>query len=251
MTHYNVEHNIHFYDELQKALQDNTNVTSDAIECCLISGEPLTHKHVQMTCGHKFNYIPLYYDLVNHKKKFNKLEGMKSKCKINEIRCPYCRHTQRVLLPYYEELHLNKEFGVNVPEIGYIDSKDRMIFCCSFQLEDRSICSQPKSTQINVKFNSGYTNFGDSNYYCKDHKQCMISVYRKQRKEALKMQYQIDTELCQEILTAGPNKGKLCCTKVYKHKLCKRHYNAKKKSEEKDIQEDEDGEDDDGEDVNP
>ena len=46
----------------------------------------LTDKFVEMSCGHKFNYIPLYYDILNHKKKFNNMEGSTTRLKQNEIR---------------------------------------------------------------------------------------------------------------------------------------------------------------------
>jgi hypothetical protein len=67
-----------------------------------------------MDCGHKFNYEPLYNDVLNHKKKYNNME----RCilKTIEIRCPYCRKVQKNLLPYCPELGLDKVHGVN-----YID----------------------------------------------------------------------------------------------------------------------------------
>ena len=46
------------------------------------------------------------------------MEGTTSKLSTNEIRCPYCRKKQTGVLPYYEELGLNKINGVN-----YIDPK--------------------------------------------------------------------------------------------------------------------------------
>ena len=37
---------------------------------CLITGEPLTEPIVELNCGHKFNYLPLYKDVLNFKQKF-------------------------------------------------------------------------------------------------------------------------------------------------------------------------------------
>ena len=57
MKKYNIEGGINFFDELYKSL-DTTNVEEDNI--CLISNQVLVDKFVELNCGHKFNYIPLY-----------------------------------------------------------------------------------------------------------------------------------------------------------------------------------------------
>jgi hypothetical protein len=82
-----------------------------------------------MDCGHKFNYIPLYKDIYNHKKKYNRMESGGQQSKINEIRCPYCRNIQKGVLPYYDDLGLEKVHGVNTiisetkPKDDYIYKK--------------------------------------------------------------------------------------------------------------------------------
>ena len=38
-----------------------------------------------MECGHKFNYLPLFNDIKNHKQKFNGMEGTSSKLDLNQI----------------------------------------------------------------------------------------------------------------------------------------------------------------------
>lgn len=111
---YNIEGNIDFFDELYKSLDIDDNVEDDNL--CLITNDKLTDNFVELQCGHKFNYIPLYNDIKNHKQKFNILEGHNSQLKSHEIRCPYCRNKQTNLLPYYEELGLPQLHGVN-----YID----------------------------------------------------------------------------------------------------------------------------------
>lgn len=120
---YSVEGNIDFFAELSKSLtkdeeqkqqQQHQEQDTTVVEHCLISSSPLIEKFVELKCHHKFNYIPLYYDLCNHKLKFNMLEGKGSVLRYDEIRCPYCRMKQVFLLPYYEELGLPKVNGVNV-----------------------------------------------------------------------------------------------------------------------------------------
>jgi hypothetical protein len=112
MVKYQIEGNINFYDELYKSLDDEENDQEENL--CLITNMPLTNPFVEMECGHKFNYEPLYNDVLNHKKKYNNME--RCVLKTFEIRCPYCRKVQKNLLPYYEELGLAKVHGVN-----YID----------------------------------------------------------------------------------------------------------------------------------
>jgi hypothetical protein len=109
MVKYEIEGQIDFYEELYKSLDDEEEKPEDNL--CLISNSPLTNYHISLECGHKFNYEALYNDLLNHKKKYNNME----RCilKTNEIRCPYCRKVQKSVLPYYEELGLEKIHGVN------------------------------------------------------------------------------------------------------------------------------------------
>jgi hypothetical protein len=113
MKKYNIEGNIDFFSELYKSLDisENSEKTSEDDNLCLITGEPLVDYFVKLNCGHKFNYIPLYNDIKNHKQKFNSMES--SFVKHDEIRCPYCRNKQQELLLYHEEIGLPKIHGVN------------------------------------------------------------------------------------------------------------------------------------------
>lgn len=120
MKSYNIEGNIDFFSELYKSLdiEENNQKMPEDDNLCLISSQPLIDKFVTLTCGHKFNYIPLYYDIKNHKQKYNNLEGKHSQLKYDEIRCPYCRNKQQELLPYYEDLEVGKIHGVNFIDLS-------------------------------------------------------------------------------------------------------------------------------------
>jgi len=112
MTKYIVEGGLNFFDELNKSLNIEEPEENDVQDMCLISNTELTNNYVTLDCNHKFNYEPLYNDILNHKTKYNSLE--RRQLKIMEIRCPYCRHIQAKLLPQcdgFENTH-----GVN-----YID----------------------------------------------------------------------------------------------------------------------------------
>ena len=103
-TKYITEGGLDFFSELYKSfyIDEDAENKIDESNLCLITQEQLTDKYIELNCGHKFNYIPLYNDLVNFKKKFNLMEGINTRLDNEEIRCPYCREKQSGLLPYYE-----------------------------------------------------------------------------------------------------------------------------------------------------
>ena len=112
MSNYIIEGNFDFYKELYESLDDSdNNIDELSAQVCLITNTPLTKHFVELECKHKFNYVPLFKDLVNHKTKFSTLDT--HRLKVNEIRCPYCRNKQGNVLPYIEEIGLPKEHGVN------------------------------------------------------------------------------------------------------------------------------------------
>jgi len=221
MKKYNIEGNIDFFAELYKSLDvDEPDEKTEADKNkCLISNQVLVDKHVILNCGHKFNYIPLYNDLVNYKKKFNIMEGSHSKLNLNEIRCPYCRKKQQGLLEYYEELGLEKVNGVNFydpnlkqpihsnynhthhkceyqwPNVNYDPSKPESN--TNFKYLNQSCCIY-YTTQILVynKLNlSQPINYGDNKYYCYTHKKEMIKQYKLQQKEKEKLEKKQAKEL--------------------------------------------------------
>lgn len=105
---YCIEGHIDFYSEINSNEHNNDNLNYDNI--CLITNEPLIDKFVTMECGHKFNYIPLYNDLIKQKYFTNIME--ESRLKINEIRCPYCRTISTQLIPFYENFCIMKDVFV-------------------------------------------------------------------------------------------------------------------------------------------
>ena len=90
---YNIEGNVDFYAELNKPLIPDVNVDDTGL--CLITRLPLTDDSVKLECGHKFNYLPLYNDLVQQTK-----PSICGYAKSGRIVCPFCRHSQQTLLPF-------------------------------------------------------------------------------------------------------------------------------------------------------
>lgn len=237
-TNYTTEGNIDFY----KALLEDDDGPEHNDDECLISGSKLNNIFVTMDCGHKFNYIPLYKDLVNHKGKFNSLESTYSQVSSNQLRCPYCRHKQNKLLPYYEELGLPKVVGVNVPYEPIITSK------CEYITPNPHFDPDMEETSYNFKYikcmysgskllehNFGqkstiFNNLNDTKCYCYNHKKDMVKQYKLEDKEkqklaklAVKQKIQLEKE---KKITENKEKQKQIALITKEMKLCMTKYTA-------------------------
>ena len=205
-----------FFSELYKSIsmdEDNENKIDES-KLCLITYQTLTDKHVELTCGHKFNYLPLYHDLVNFKKKFNLMEGINTRLTNEEIRCPYCRKKQNELLPYYEELGLDKINGVN-----FYDNVNKNHFNCReceflfINLNFNNLEPETNDNQQFIKCNSYFAtkiyiynsdtpdnpiNYGDEKLYCYIHKKQMIKKYKLEEKEIIKQKAKDEKEIIKQ-----------------------------------------------------
>jgi hypothetical protein len=239
MKKYNIEGDIDFFSELYKSLdnEENNCKTEEDDNLCLITNQPLIDKFVKMECNHKFNYLPLFNDLVNHKKKFNNMEGTSTHLKMNEIRCPYCRKKSTGLLPYYEELGLAKITGVNYIDTNYNPDNDLDAFynkCynhCEFlapnvyfnpksqniiefykpnlNVED---CKFIKCKHMGTQINSHYSNFDigitDEKYYCWKHKKLVINKYKKDKSDKAKEEAKLLKEKSKQLKKETKEKEK-------------------------------------------
>ena len=130
---YVIEGEIDFFAELAK---DDTNTSSpnhdndDKGSCldkaevgeCLLSGEPLMRNNITLHCNHKFNYCPLFHEVVRQKTIYNPNET--SRLMLNEIKCPYCRQITPRILPYIPSEHgISKIKGVNDPKVLCLEHK--------------------------------------------------------------------------------------------------------------------------------
>jgi len=151
-----LEGNINFYDELHNLDSDN----EDDEEVCLITNSPLDKNHIVLPCKHKFNFIPLYKEVLNQKTCTLTSHLNIDKLLINEIKCPYCRQKTKQILPH---IKLNNDMcyyvGVNSPEeycmpfhtCSYIfksgKNKNKNCEKTSFYKEDKCYCSQHHNTK--------------------------------------------------------------------------------------------------------
>jgi hypothetical protein len=166
MKKYSIEGNIDFYSELYKSLDEGELKENETEkDTCLISNTPLTENYVTLECKHKFNYIPLFKDMVNRKTKLASMDTQN--LKVNEIRCPYCRNKESNLLPYYENVGVDKVHGVN-----YIDESKIVINPASASSYFSGTCgfkaTMPDNTELCC--HSTYVcTFEDGKDYCYNH----------------------------------------------------------------------------------
>ena len=99
-------------DLLNHFIKNNTEESCNH-EICLITNSILEKNYITLDCNHKFNYLPLYYELLYQKRK--KILDNKN-LKISEIKCPYCRSITNKLIPYYKYYDVKKLSGINYPE---------------------------------------------------------------------------------------------------------------------------------------
>jgi len=121
MVKYTIEGGINFYEELYKSFDEPDVIETDDI--CQITGTPLIDRFITLECKHKFNYNAIYKEIYNQKCIFRTYNfsslSQSDQDKFNDakkdyfIKCPYCRNIQFTLLPYYEDLNLDKRYGIN------------------------------------------------------------------------------------------------------------------------------------------
>jgi hypothetical protein len=199
MKRYKIEGNLNFYDELYKSLDD---CDDDETNVCQITGLPLNNKYVKLECKHTFNYEALYKEICRQKYDFktyntyhlSKVEQKKLRHSMLNyfIRCPYCRNIQFTILPYYEELGLEKRYGINSLDKTLQDSEDNYI-CKSVSAN----LTEYNYTKYGVTFKYGtcLINHCKSTFvafipntivsYCGCHYFSELKIYKKVQKQKL------------------------------------------------------------------
>ena len=221
------ENNINFYDEINKE-DDFINDENK----CLITLQELTDDFVELDCGHKFNYEPLFKDIQNHKTKFNKLE--RNVLLTNEIRCPYCRTIHYKLLP------LNDKF----PKVHGVNYKDDELILFNNSQNDyiwfQGMCEYSKQHILSNKNCESCNNILVTHIslfklnLCIDHKNEYHYNYLIQKKEQEK-KIKIENKLAkikekQTFINKNipkclqiTKKGLQCSFKAIKDGFCKKH----------------------------
>ena len=164
---YIIEGGIDFYSEINKK-----NEEEDDDEKCLITHQLLTLNFIKLSCGHKFNYLPLYKEICNQKKVLsnNAISYETYRLKINEIKCPYCRLKKNEILPYiqvYDESgnqQVDRIHGVNTPERFCMKTEVMCAWKFKQGKEQSEICSK------NAYYNEDLHKINiNKNAYCNMH----------------------------------------------------------------------------------
>jgi hypothetical protein len=164
----------YFYKELSKilntdatqddGLSENTIVSDNTSNICLITKEKLEPNHITLSCNHKFNYVPLYNEVVNQKNKQNNMYET-TKLSANQIKCPYCRVLTNKLLPYiaYPSVKLiknvnsyitysynnNPDYFLHAPKCSYDNTKNPcQKYGVYYENENVLLCPQHYKTYV-------------------------------------------------------------------------------------------------------
>lgn len=165
---------------------------------CLITNEPLNAFCIMLGCGHKFNYEPLYQEVIRQKGRLG-MHNYYEKIGIHQIKCPYCRTLSNQLLPYIGPHPTIKRLnGVNAPAS-----------MCMPGVE----CSHHEGSCAAVAF---YEH--DSKPYCLRH-------YKKAAAKVNPKKAKTHQQQCAAEIQTGKNKGNQCgLAAVFAvPPLCKKH----------------------------
>jgi hypothetical protein len=201
--------------------EDNDSINDvNEDNCCLLTKEPLKNIHINLVCGHKFNYVPLYREVIMQKTIGLSPNGYYSShsLKRNEIKCPYCRNIQDKLLPYLEYAGVKKMAGINYPAKMSMTSQPCMYtYSASSKKGKKSACKE-----CAVEYYNG-------TYVCKKHYDASITspppvtVTSAEKKD--ETTEHTEQTKCGAILRYGKNKGNPCLN----HSTCRVHSNCKNK----------------------
>jgi len=193
-----------FFSQIKNMLNmgenDNNNNTDETMvdDCCLLSKEALSDIHVTLLCGHKFNYMPLYKEVVMQKT----TSGLStngyynlSALRTNEIKCPYCRAVQCKVLPFLNYDGVRKLKGVNGPESMCMKARA----CDHVEVNKKKVSCACKSNAIHV---INGVNYCKKHYENKNEKQNQNKDDDNNMKE--------ENGKCGVILKSGKNKGTAC-----------------------------------------
>ena len=197
---------------------------------CLLTKEALNDIHVTLNCGHKFNYIPLYKEVVIQKTSAGMTTNgyyNSSTLRLNEMKCPYCRRVQDKLLPFLNYDNIKRLRGVNGPES--LCMKVRM---CEHVETANKRKNTKKKISDSCECNAIHTVNGA--YYCKKHYEQQLQKKEQQQEQQEKqveekveicsVSNEDDNNVCGVIIKTGKKKG-LPCTHSSK---CRIHAHLRK-----------------------
>ena len=134
---------MNFYEILSEELS-NTPSANYKENICLISKESLQDNFITLNCGHTFNYLSLYNELLKQKTNPNMFEILS--IKINETKCPYCRQITPKILPFIDISGVKLVKGVTSPKTYAMKLNDcEWVFLNGTKKGTQCKCSDIKS----------------------------------------------------------------------------------------------------------
>tara|TARA_B000000609_G_C24121646_1_gene319925 strand:+ start:495 stop:1049 length:555 start_codon:yes stop_codon:yes gene_type:complete len=122
---------LNFKDALKLAIKEEDNYKNE--EICLITRNPLKeYDSIKLSCGHAFQYTALVDSLIKNRHYKN------SRHIQNKPKCPYCRNSNNIILPYVPELVKVKYYGIN-HSLNCILPKSKK---CTYKLKNGNLCNK-------------------------------------------------------------------------------------------------------------
>lgn len=173
---YKIEGSLDFYKELFKSSNENEKQPLVEDEKCLLTNQPLVYGHIELPCGHKYNFFPLYTETLYQKTNpafvknvYNVPLGK------DKIKCPYCRTIHlNCLLPYI--VNGKRVVGINSPVSACISSNNVM---CQYVLKLGGSCKVDKNIHY---VSETETPNGCPMFVCKRHLTLMKKNHNKNSK---------------------------------------------------------------------
>lgn len=200
-----------FFSQLKSMLtlsESSCNVNTNSVveseeNCCLLTKEPLKTIHIVLECGHKFNYLPLYREIIAQKIKCVSYNSYPLKS--NQIKCPYCRNIQDKLLPYLQYDGVKKMLHVNHPSKMSMTSQPCMYNANNY----KNINSKSKKTIVCKECAIDVYN---GTYVCKKHCDFLSLTMPSETTTTTLLSPTVSSSpsKCGVILRYGKNKGKPC-----------------------------------------
>lgn len=186
----------------------------DSDNICLLTKEPLDDIHIVLNCGHKFNYVPLYKEVVIQKTSAGMTtNGYYNSCllRTNELKCPYCRRVQDKLLPFLSYENVKKLRGVNAPE-----SLCMKVRVCEYKHKHTETTKKIKNgKKISESCECNATHVVTGGFYCKKHYELQLHAQVVQEASTststtVASDCDENTTMCGVIIKTGKNKGMPC-----------------------------------------
>jgi hypothetical protein len=191
--------------DFYKMLNDDSDTDTDNnIKTCLISRQELNNTKISLPCNHEFNYMPLYNEIFNQKRKASVTETIR--LKYNQIKCPYCRTIHNYLIPYKKMDGVEIVYGVNSPR-KYVYYENT----CSYVYKRGTNKGNKCTIRCSDEYCNSHLKYKDSD--------TVGNTNIKKKKEEPKNEI-VSSDGCAYVFKRGKNKGDNCGDTIKQNGKC-------------------------------